>query len=158
MDLGLLLLSALLFALAFPSFVSTWGWFPLAFVALTPVFLVVHRAGWGATFAYGAFFGFASYALYNYWLGTFHPLTLFIVPPIYSVYLLAAFPLLKAADRLFPRWGFLLQTLIWVAYEYLKVQGFLGYAYGIVGYSQYLFLPLIRIASLTGVWAVSALV
>jgi apolipoprotein N-acyltransferase len=157
-DLGLLLLSALLFALAFPSFVSTWGWFPLAFVALTPVFLVVHRAGWGATFAYGAFFGFASYALYNYWLGTFHPLTLFIVPPIYSVYLLAAFPLLKAADRLFPRWGFLLQTLIWVAYEYLKVQGFLGYAYGIVGYSQYLFLPLIRIASLTGVWAVSALV
>jgi apolipoprotein N-acyltransferase len=157
-DLGLLVLSALLFAFSFPSFLSSWGWFPLAFVALTPMFLVVHRAGWGATFVYGAFFGFASYALYNFWLGAFHPLTLFIVPPIYSVYLLAVFPLLKAADRMFPRWGFLLQTLIWVAYEYVKVQGFLGYAYGVMGYSQYLFLPLIRLASLTGVWGVSAIV
>jgi len=62
---------------------------------------------------------------------------------------------IKAADRLLPRYGFLLQTLIWVAYEYLKIQGFLGYAYGIIGCSQYLFLPLIRISSLTGVWGVS---
>jgi len=157
-DLALLLLSAILFALSFPSFLSTWGWFPLAFVALVPVFVVVHRAGWGASCLYGAFFGFASYALYNYWLGTFHPLTLFIVPPIYSVYLLAVFPLLKAADTFYPRHAALLQTLIWVGYEFVKVQGFLGYAYGIVGFSQYLFLPLIRIASLTGVWGVSALV
>jgi apolipoprotein N-acyltransferase len=157
-DLALLALSALLFALSFPNFLSAWGWFPLAFVALTPVFVVVRRAGWAASCLYGAFYGFASYALYNFWLGTFHPLTLFIVPPIYSAYLLAVFPLLKAADRLFPRYGFLLQTLIWVAYEFLKVRGFLGYAYGIIGFSQYLFLPLIRIASLTGVWGVSALV
>ena len=157
-ELLLLSLSALLFALSFPSFLSRWGWFPLAFIALVPVFIVVHRAGWVRTILYGAFYGFASYALYNFWLGSFHPLTLFIVPPIYSLYLLAVFPLLKAADLLFPRYGFVLQTLIWVAYEYLKVQGFLAYAYGIIGYSQYPFLPLIRIASLTGVWGVSLLV
>ena len=119
---------------------------------------MVRRAGWGATFLYGAFFGFASYALYNYWLGSFHPLTLIIVPPIYSVYFLAVFPLLKAADSLFPRYGFLLQTLIWVAYEFIKIQGFLGYAYGIMGFSQYLFLPLARLSSVTGIWGVSLLV
>ena len=135
LELLLLTASALLLALSFPSFLSRWGWFPLAFVALTPVFIVVHRAGWVRTVLYGAFFGFASYALHNYWLGSFHPLTLIIVPPIYSVYLLLVFPLLKAADTLFPRHGFLLQVLIWVAYEFVKVQGFLGYAYGIIGFS-----------------------
>jgi apolipoprotein N-acyltransferase len=158
LDLLLLGASALIFALSFPSFLSQWGWFPLAFVALVPVFIVVHRAGWVRTVLYGAFFGFASYALYNYWLGSFHPLTLVIVPPIYSVYFLAVFPLLKAADSLFPRWGFLLQALIWVAYEFIKTQGFLGYAYGIIGFSQYLFLPLARLSSLTGVWGVSLIV
>ena len=80
------------------------------------------------------------------------------MPPIYSVYFLALFPLLKAADSLFPRDGFILQTLIWVAYEFAKIQGFLGYAYGIMGFSQYLFLPLARLSSLTGVWGVSLIV
>ncbi|UCG00258.1 MAG: apolipoprotein N-acyltransferase [Spirochaetaceae bacterium] len=158
LDLLLLAGSALLFALSFPSFLSQWGWFPLAFLALAPVFIVVHRAGWLRVVLYGAFFGFASYALYNYWLGSFHPLTLVIVPPIYSAYFLVAFPLLKAADSLFPRYGFLLQVLIWVAYEFAKVQGFLGYAYGIIGFSQYLFLPLARLASVTGIWGVSLIV
>ena len=122
LELLLLAGAALIFALSFPSFLSRWGWFPLAFIALTPVFIVVHRAGWVRTVLYGAFFGFASYALYNYWLGSFHPLTLIIVPPIYSVYFLAVFPLLKAADSLFPRYGFILQALIWVAYEFAKVR------------------------------------
>jgi apolipoprotein N-acyltransferase len=158
LDLLLLAVSALVFALSFPSFLSRWGWFPLAFFALIPVFIVVHRAGWVRTVAYGAFFGFTSYALYNYWLGSFHPLTLIIVPPIYSVYFLALFPLLKAADSLFPRYGFLLQALIWVAYEFIKIQGFLGYAYGVIGFSQYLFLPLARLSSITGVWGVSLIV
>ena len=45
-ELALLALAALLFALSFPSFLSRWGWFPLAYVALVPVFLVIHRAGW----------------------------------------------------------------------------------------------------------------
>lgn len=158
LELLLLAGGALLFALAFPSFLSQWGWFPLAFFSLIPVFIVVHRAGWVRTVLYGVFFGFASYALYNYWLGSFHPLTLIIVPPIYSVYFLAVFPLLKAADSLFPRYGFLLQTLIWVAYEYAKIQGFLGYSYGVIGFSQYLFLPLARLSSVTGVWGVSLIV
>jgi len=158
LELLLLAGAALIFALSFPSFLSQWGWFPLAFIALTPVFIVVHRAGWVRTVLYGAFFGFASYALYNYWLGSFHPLTLLIVPPIYSVYFLAVFPLLKAADSLFPRYGFILQALIWVAYEFAKIQGFLGYSYGVIGFSQYLFLPLARLSSVTGVWGVSLIV
>jgi len=45
-----------------------------------------------------------------------------------------------------------------VSYEFLKSIGFLGYPYGNMGYSQYLFLPLIRIAALVGIWGVSLIV
>jgi apolipoprotein N-acyltransferase len=74
------------------------------------------------------------------------------------VYLGLLFPFLKLAERLLPRKAYLLQWCIWLAYEYLRTRGFLGYPYGITGYSQWTVLPLIQIASIFGVWGVSALV
>jgi apolipoprotein N-acyltransferase len=103
-------------------------------------------------------YGYASYALYNYWLATFHPLAIIIVPVVYMGYLLLLFLLLKLADQLFPRYGYLVQVLIWVGYEYVKSLGFLGYSYGILGYTQYLWTDFIQIAGVTGVWGVSLLV
>ena len=157
-DLLLLAVSALLFALSFPSFLSTWGWFPLAYVALVPVFIVVRRAPWLRTLIYGILYGLLSYGLFNFWLGKFHPLALYFVPPVHAFYLMLLFPLLKLSGTAFPGTGFLWQSFLWVGYEFLKAQGFLAYSYGILGYSQYLFPPLIRIAAVTGVWGVSLLV
>ncbi len=65
-DLALLSLASLAFSLSFPSFASERGWFPLAYVALAPLFLVAHRARWAATPFYGLFFGY----LLDRWLGT----------------------------------------------------------------------------------------
>ena len=159
LDLCLLALASLLFALSFPSFLSDRGWYPLGFICLVPVFAVVHRARWAAIPFYGIFFGYVSYAIFNYWLGRFHPLTLIVVPPIYAGWFLLTLPALKLADSLFPTYGFLLQTALWVCYEaFIKSKGYLAYAYGIMGYTQYQFLPFIQIADLAGVWAVSALV
>ena len=157
-EIGLLLLSALLFALAHPSLLSRWGVGPLAFVALAPVFLVLRRSGWLRVVLYGVLYGYVSYALYNYWLATFHPLAIIIVPVVYMGYLLILFLLLKLADQLFPRYGYLVQVLVWVGYEFVKSLGFLGYSYGILGYTQYLWTDFIQIAGVTGVWGVSMLV
>jgi apolipoprotein N-acyltransferase len=157
-ELGLLLASALLFALSFPSFASRSGWFPLAFIALAPLLVAVRSASWPRCVAWGPLYGFLSYALYNFWLAKFHPITIFVVPPIHAVYFLVLLPLLKLPTKLFPRAGFAVQALIWVGYEYLKIQGFLGYPWGVMGYSQYQFLALIGVARLGGVWAVSLLV
>jgi apolipoprotein N-acyltransferase len=158
-DLGLIALSAVLFALAFPSFLSDHGWGVLGFFCLVPLFIVVHRARWSAIPFYGIFFGFLSYAIFNYWLAKFHPLTLVVVPPIYAVYFLIVLPILKAADSLFPRHPYALQSMVWVCYEFfLKTRGFLAYSYGNIGYSQYAFLPFIRFSDLVGVWGVSLLV
>jgi apolipoprotein N-acyltransferase len=157
-DVGLILSAAALFALAHPNPISRWGWWPLAFVALAPLFIVVHRNGFLRSLLYGALYGFVSYALYNYWLATFHPLALIIVPIVHLGYFLLLFPLLTLADRLLPRFGYLVQVLLWVAFEYVKSLGFLGYSFGILGYTQYLWSDFIRIAGVTGVWGVSLLV
>lgn len=158
LDLLLLLFSSLLFAFSFPSFISIRGWFPLGFISVFPVFIVIHRSGPLKVFLYGLLYGYVTYALFNYWASTFHPLAIVILPSIYAVYFLIVFPLLKLADVLMPKYGYLLQLLVWMGYEYLRTRGFLGYPYGIIGYSQYLFLPLIRISDITGVWGVSYLV
>ncbi len=157
-QIGLLFLSALLFSLSHPNLLFDWGFFPLGYIAFVPVFIVVHRSSWPGTVLYGMLYGFVAYATHNYWLLNFHPLSIFIVPVIYAAYFAVVFPLLKSADALFPRYGFLVQLAIWLAWEYLRTQGFLGYAYGISGYSQYLVTPLVRLSALTGVWGVSLLV
>ncbi|MFW6362210.1 MAG: apolipoprotein N-acyltransferase [Spirochaeta sp.] len=150
--------AAALFALSFPSIVYDSGFSPLAYIALVPFFAAVNRVRWWSSWIWGAFFGFLSYALLNYWLANFHPLAIFIVPVIYAGYFLVLVPCLHLARKAFPRWGFLMQAVLWIAYEYLRTRGFLGYSYGIIGYSQYQLPALVRISSLTGIWGVSLLV
>jgi apolipoprotein N-acyltransferase len=145
---GLLTLGAILFWLAFPSVLFRFGAYPVAFIALIPVAIAVRRMRWWATPLYGALYGFAAYALFNYWLATFHPLAIFIVPLIYAGYFFVLFPVLWLADRLFGRWAFLAQALVWMSYEWFRTQGYLGYSYGIMGYSLFPAPLLIQVAEL----------
>lgn len=145
----------MLFAAAFPNVIVRFGFYPAAFVALLPVAAAIHRMRWWATPLYGALYGFVAYALFNYWLATFHPLAIFIVPVIYAAYFFVLFPVLWVADRLFGRTAFLVQAVVWLAYEYLRTTGFLGYAYGILGYSLFPAPLLIQTAEFGGVWIIS---
>lgn len=157
-DFLLLASAALVFALSFPSFLSDWGFGALGFFALLPLPVVLRRNGYGGVALLGILYGYGSYAIFNYWLAKFHPLAHIIVPVIYGAYFLVLFPLLKAADDLFPKHGYLVQVVVWLAYEFLRTVGFLGYSYGILGYTQYQFPAIARVASITGVFGVSALV
>ena len=157
-NLAAIIIAAFLFAASFPNLLFDNGLPLLAWVAYIPVFWVTGRAGFGASVFWGALYGYAAYGLFNYWLSVFHPLAGLIVGSIYLVYLALLFPLLRLAAFLFPRRGYLAQWLVWMAFEYLRTLGFLGYSYGITGYSQWHLLPVIQIAGLAGVWGVSALV
>ena len=156
-EVFLLLFSAVVFSAAFPGFLSQDGIGILGFVALIPLFAAIRLTSWVATPFYGFLFGFSFYSLFNYWLATFHPLAVYIAPIIMGTEMILLFPIMKAADRLIPKYGWVVQAFIWVGYEYLKTLGFVGYPYGIVGYSQYEFLPFIQISSIFGVWGVSLL-
>ncbi len=155
---GLLVAGAVLFTAAFPNPLFRFGLYPVAFIALVPPVLALRRMRWWATPLYGFFYGFLSYALFNYWLLTFHPLAIFIVPLIYAGYFAVVFPLLWLCGRLFGRSAFLVQAVLWLAYEWFKTQGYLGYSYGIMGYALFPAPLLIQIAEFGGVWIVSFLV
>jgi len=157
-ELLLLLTGALLFALSFPSFAYRWGIGFLGFFSLIPVFLLIRRSGFIKSAVYGLLYGYLSYSLFNFWLAKFNPTAFLVVPMIYGVYFLFWFPVFKWADRTFPRWGYLVQVLFWLAYEIFRTRGFLGYSYGIMGYTQYRAPWLIGIADITGVLGVSLLV
>ncbi|MDR2070617.1 MAG: apolipoprotein N-acyltransferase [Treponema sp.] len=155
--LAAVLLASLLFAGSFPNLLVEKGIPLLAWIAYVPFFWVIYRAKAGACVFWGALYGYTAYGLFNYWLSVFHPLAGLIVGTIYLVYFAVLAPVLKLALILFPRRGYLVQWVIWIGYEYLRTQGFLGYSYGITGYSQWTALPVIQIAAVFGVWGVSAL-
>ncbi|MCK9287273.1 MAG: apolipoprotein N-acyltransferase [Sphaerochaetaceae bacterium] len=155
LEILLLVLTAVVFSFAFPGFLSNRGIGAIAFVALIPLFAIIRNTGWAATPIYGFLFGFTFYSCFNYWLTTFHPLAILIVPIIKGGEMILLFPVLKAADKLFKRHGYLVQTCIWVAYTYLGQSWFAGYPYGTVGYAVYEFLPFIQIADLTGIWGIN---
>ena len=157
-NLAAILLAALLFAAIFPNPVFSYGLPFLAWVAFVPVFWVIRRTSLGFSVFYGAVYGYTAYALFNYWLTVFNPIAGIVVHSLYLVKMALLFPLLRLTLDLFPRRFYIVQWLIWMAYEYLRTLGFLGYSYGISGYSQWNILPLIQIADITGVWGVSALV
>ncbi|MDR0377529.1 MAG: apolipoprotein N-acyltransferase [Spirochaetaceae bacterium] len=156
--LAAVLLASLLFAGSFPNLLIEKGVPLLAWTAYVPLFWVISRAKMGACVGWGALYGYTAYSLFNYWLSVFHPLAGLIVGIIYLVYFAVLIPLLKLVLILFPRRGYVVQWVVWIAYEYLRTQGFLGYSYGITGYSQWTVLPVLQIAAVFGVWAVSALV
>lgn len=156
--LPLLLAAVLLFALAHPNPLSVRG-FPLAaYFAFVPLFVLVRRISLRASFLWGAVYGFLCYCAYSYWLGAFHPLALYVITGLYLFWMALVVPLLKLADVLFPKKGYLLQWALWIGYEYVKTLGFNAFCYGIIGYSQWSWPAVIQIAALTGVWGVSALV
>jgi apolipoprotein N-acyltransferase len=157
-QLGLVFLASILFAASFPNVVFINGLPFLAWFAYIPIIIVIRKNNLLTCAGYGAIYGLIAYSLFNYWLAKFHPLAGTIVYSIYLIYLSMVFVFLKFACILFPKRGYLVQWVIWLAYEYLRTKGFLGYSYGITGYSQWRMIPLIQIASITGVWGVCALV
>jgi apolipoprotein N-acyltransferase len=153
----LLLVSSFVYALAFPGFVTKTGIGFIAFFALIPVFMVIRRTSWKLIPWYGFFYGFMFYLFFNYWLKTFHPLAILIVPIIKGGEMLLLFPCLKAADRWFRKRGFLVQAIIWTAYTYLSQSWFAGYPYGTIAYAIWQYRPLIQTASLWGIWGINFL-
>jgi apolipoprotein N-acyltransferase len=156
--LPLILFSGFLFAMAFPSFLSTDGLFPLAYICLIPLFLVLYAAptGWGIF--YCSVFGVFQAMITNYWLGTFNLVSLQFATVVtlleYIPFLAVSLPIFRRAGRL----DFLVFPAAWTIFDYLRSLGFLGYPWGMLGTSQFPFILLIQVASLTGVWGVTFLV
>ena len=157
-QLLLVLAAAVLFTLSFPNLIFENGLPFLAWFAYIPILVLIDKNSFLVCAGLGAVYGVLTYSLFNYWLGAFHPLAGTIVYCIYLVYMAVVFTLFKLAAVLFVKKAYIVQWLIWLSYEYLRTKGFVGYSFGLSGYSQWRVIPLIQIAGVTGVWGVCALV
>ncbi len=150
-----MLLSAAAYAFAFPSFLYLPGIAPLAYVALIPLILVLRSSSYGWSVLYGTGFGIIQTMLTNYWLGTFSLISLQFITIyygfIYFLFMLILVWLLKKSGK----FHFLIFALAWTTFDYLRTNGFMGYPWGMIGVTQYNFLPFIQLSSITGIWGVS---
>jgi apolipoprotein N-acyltransferase len=157
--LPLSLVSALLYALALPSFAAAGGLAPLAWICLLPLFVVLDAVPYGRGVFLGTTAGTVTTLLVNYWLGTFHLLSLQLATLIglveYAAFMAAALWVAKHAR---PGARFIVLPAAWVVFDWLRSLGFLGYPWGMIGTSQYAHPIGIQAASLGGVWAISFLV
>jgi apolipoprotein N-acyltransferase len=147
-----------MFGFSFPSVVRLDGLGMLAWVAIVPLLLVLITAKPPMAVFYGVVFGTLQSLIINYWLGTYNYVTLHLITIALTVEFLLFMTVLVPLIRLSGRWGFLLVPAAWVAFDYLRSIGILGYPWGVLGTTQYRFLPLIQTASIGGVWLVDFIV
>ena len=154
----LLLFSSVFFWLSNPNvfFENGLGW--LAWFNYLPVFFLIKKSNLREAAVYGGIYGILSYGLYGYWLNTFHPLGLIIVCLAYMIICAFLFTVLKYADLIFKKNGWLVQFICICGYEYLKTLGFLGISYGVTAYTQWRYIRLIQICSIVGVFGLNLLV
>ena len=161
---GLAVLSGVLLALSFPRFHLA----PLAFGALVPLLVGLH----GVSTLQGTFLGIIAgmvfYLMSIPWV--VHTMVTYGGLPLpLGVLLLIALSLYLAlyvgvfaygVTRLSTRGGlaYLLGTAaLWVILEYLRTFLLTGFPWNLLGYTQYRYLSVIQIASITGVYGVSFL-
>lgn len=153
---GLLLavLSGLLLAFSFPKFDLEF----LAWFSLLPLFSAIENTSKQKAFFLSFFCGLVFWSVSIYWLvhvtllGT-------VVLILYLALFFGAFGTLLVACRKKARMGVVFFIpAVWVLLEYLRSHFLTGFPWALAGYSQYLNLPAIQIADITGVWGVSFLV
>ncbi|HBG66969.1 MAG TPA: apolipoprotein N-acyltransferase [Treponema sp.] len=152
----LLLAGAFLFAAAHPGYIWKDGVALLGFVALVPVFCAVRAAPRILVAPFGFLYGFLCYASYAWWLFPYNARAFFAAVGATAFMIALVFVLMRWLGGLFPLRGSYAMALVWCAYEYAKSLGFLGFSYGILGYTQWRSPLMLSAASLGGVWLPSA--
>lgn len=153
-----LLLSAFLFSLSFPGFIFKEGASFFAWVCFIPLFLALDEMSFKNSFFWGFLYGILSYSFLVYWLWNYSPRVFFIAILFYGFLYLLLFPLLALGNIAFGEKSFIYKAFMLLSFEYVKTLGFLGFSYGVTGYTQWKQLPIIQISNITGVYGVSSLI
>jgi len=161
-DLLLSLLSGILLILSFPNFDLEF----LAWFALVPLLYSIEGKGAYRSFKLGCLTGIASFLGILYWIvvavHTYGNIPL--IPSVLILLLLVAYLSLFIGAFTFltrliqMRSGvqtFLFTPFLWVALEYLRSLLLTGFPWANLGYSQYLNLPFIQMADVTGAYGLS---
>jgi len=146
-------LSSLLLVFSFPNF-NLW---PLAWVGFVPLFFALNNKSQKETFFLFFITGIIFWSGIIYWLVhvTFFGTIILI---LYLALYFAIFGLIiRPCTKHSTPYALLFIPSAWVLLEYLRAHLMTGFPWALLGYSQYLNLPVIQIADITGAWGVSFL-
>lgn len=141
-------LAGSLLALAYPPYNLEF----LAWIALVPLLFALEGKSLSRSFFCGWLAGFVMFIFQIFWFRVFHVSIPFLVSAYLALYF-GLFALLYSFVK-----NKIIAPFLWVAIEYIRTIGFWGFPAGLLGYSQYLNIPLIQISDLTGVFGVSFLI
>lgn len=149
----LCVLCATLLILSFPKF-NLWilPWF-----GFVPLFVALQGKSKLKAFLFSYLTGIIFWLGIIYWL--IHvTLAGMIILVLYLALWFGLFGLIITRFSLLnTRYSLLFIPCLWVLFEYLRSHLFTGFGWALLGYSQYLNLPIIQIANITGAWGVSFL-
>jgi apolipoprotein N-acyltransferase len=166
-NLGLLVLSAILYTIACPPY----DWSAAAWVALTPLFLSLYQSQtWWAAACRGLLFGVFACAGVGYWIyvttAQYFSLSVpaaVLLTSLNYAYFAGLYTALAAVviNWLLQQPATMLRAIsvpaAWVGGELARTHGVAGIPWELFGYTQYRHLELIQVADLTGAYGVSFL-
>jgi len=141
------------------------GLWPLAFVALVPLFISIDGLGARRAFLLGLISGLVFFTGSVYWvmhsmqyyggLGLFESLPVMLLLAGYLALFFAFFTLLTRFTPVHYGGPLFFYPCLWVALEYMRGHLFTGFPWVLLGYSQAHNLILIQITDITGLWGLS---
>ena len=153
-DYILCILSALLLILSFPKF-NLWS---LAWIGFIPLFFVLQNKSKLKVFLVSYLVGFIFWLGIIYWLAHVTFVGMILIVAYLALYFGVFSLIINHYSLLSTSHSMIFVPCVWVILEYLRSHLFTGFGWALIGYSQYLNLPIIQIANLTGGWGVSFLV
>jgi len=155
----LAILSSLMLFLALPNELYPWGNPALGLISLAPLYLALTMASsYKQAFIATSIFGGLAHGLSSYWLWFFKDFrfwtlgtTIIAYMVIYGFLGLYLYASLKRTGISRP----LVFALVWTVFEWGKSTGFLGYPWGLVGYTWNTIIIATQIAESTGVYGLS---
>ena len=149
------LISGVLLSFAFPRANVHW----LAWFALAPLMYYTYRLNRRRALICAAVFGLGFFGNLLYWIGIFGKLPWAALTVFQCLFIVAFVAAARLIGFRLGSWGrFALLPALWVAFEWIRSLGMFGFTWGDIGYSQYEALPIVQLASFTGVWGVSFLI
>jgi len=148
------IISAILLTLSYPTFNFEW----IAWFSFIPLFFAISNKRKPEVFRIGLLCGLVFFGLTIYWLNYVsipgYIVLVSILALFFALFSLFIQPLISKPGVL----SVLLIPLIWILLEYVRTYALSGFGWALLGYSQYLNLPIIQIADKTGVFGVSFLI
>ena len=143
------------FALALPA--ADLGF--LAWITLVPLLLAVRHRSPRAAFSLGYLWGITAYGGALWWMTTFGGAVWGLTATLVAIFPALAVLAINWVERDHDGpWIFLWIASVWTAVEFLRSQGPLGFPWALLGASQHRAIPVIQIASITGIYGVTFLV